>query len=395
MGCFDSKMDSKRKALADDWTGSDFAFAVGGIATLDEFCPLDKLVLKFCGGEGKELKDGLGGAENKIAALEEAKGKELGGKIFEALKKLHGDYKGGKDDGEKKVFGKYTAKEAFEQIDFAVKKWCEKSGLEHKLEEEAPATAPDGMEMAAAMEEAMEGGEEMMGEMMAAAAPKKETPEFDATFGECAKPEDIPKLLAGMCVCYPAFGDAVKAQVLDHEFGGSGPEDLGGVAAASGAFVDAQEKEGADCFGCAWLTEDELADLKEAAEAKTTKALVFPGLITAWADKDSAVGNAGECPSGKKKVVFTGNFKAFKVGDKALVIHRQFAKIKELKEEDGGHTCELEDFADAVFESVAAWTEKVKALAAAGTAVAEAGMEAAMEAMGDKPDEMMMDPPAE
>merc|ERR1712032_1194793 len=98
------------------------AFGVGGIATFEEFCPLDKLVVKF----------------------------------FEALKKLHEEYKGGKDDGEKMLFGKYTAKEAFTQIDSAVKMWCAKSGLEHKLEEEAPAAAPDGME-AMAMEEAMEG----------------------------------------------------------------------------------------------------------------------------------------------------------------------------------------------------------------------------------------------
>merc|ERR1712086_1087529 len=116
MGCFDSKMDAKRKALADDWTGSEYAFAVGGITTLDEFCPLDKLAVKFCGGEGKELKDGIG--ELAEAKLAEDKAKELGNKIFEALKKL---------------FGKYTAKEAFEQIDGAVKLWCEKSGLEHKF----------------------------------------------------------------------------------------------------------------------------------------------------------------------------------------------------------------------------------------------------------------------
>merc|ERR1712032_1624431 len=134
------------------------AFGVGGIATFEEFCPLDKLVVKF----------------------------------FEALKKLHEEYKGGKDDGEKMLFGKYTAKEAFTQIDSAVKMWCAKSGLEHKLEEEAPAAAPDGME-AMAMEEAMEGGED--------------------AFGEIAGPGEIPKLLLAMIVCYPAFGDAVKAQV--------------------------------------------------------------------------------------------------------------------------------------------------------------------------------------
>ena len=60
MGCLDSKMDAKRKALADDWTGGEYAFAVGTIATLDEFCPLDKLAVKFCCGEAKELKDGIG-----------------------------------------------------------------------------------------------------------------------------------------------------------------------------------------------------------------------------------------------------------------------------------------------------------------------------------------------
>lgn len=297
MGCFDSKMDSKRKALADDWTGSDYAFGVGGIATFEEFCPVDKLVFKFCGGEGKEIADGLGEVtDHKLA---EEKAKELGGKIFEALKKLHEEYKGGKDDGEKMVFGKYTAKEAFTQIDSAVKLWCSKSGLDHKLEEEKPADAPDGMEMMA-MEEAMEGGEEMMeGMMMGDAKPAKTTPGEDA-FGEIAGPGEIPKLLLAMMVCYPAFGDAVKAQVLDHEFGGSGSEDFAAVAACTGNFVEAQEKEEAESWGCAWLTEDELAELKEVSEAKTVKALVFPGICVAWTDKDGAVANGGTCPSGKK-----------------------------------------------------------------------------------------------
>ena len=397
MGCFDSKMDAKRKALADDWTGGEYAFAVGSVGTLDEFCPLDKIAVKFCGGEGKELKDGIG--ELADAKLAEDKAKELGEKIFEALKKLHGEFKGGKDDGEKKVFGKYTAKEAFEHIDAAVKLWCDKGGLEHKMEEEAAATAPEGMEMMEAAMEEMEGGEMMEGEMAAAAAPKRDTPAIDA-FGEIAGPGEIPKLLLAMCVCYPAFGDAVKAQVLDYELGGSGSEDLAAVATIVGAFVDAGEKADSESWGCAWVTEDELAELKEVHAAKETSALVFPGTVVAWADKDTAVGCAGECPSGKKKVIFKFNGKVLKpCGDKAIVFHRQFAKLTELKEEDGATVVELADFTEAAFATVAEWSAKVKELAEAAAAAAAAGADAVKDAMMDgemmMEGEMMMDPPAE
>jgi len=110
-------MDAKRKALADDWTGGEFAYAVGSISTYDEFCPLDKLVVKFVGGEGKELKDGIGElTDHKLA---EDKAKELGGKIWEALKAVHAEFKE-KKDSDDKVFGKYTGKEAFTQVDAAV-----------------------------------------------------------------------------------------------------------------------------------------------------------------------------------------------------------------------------------------------------------------------------------
>lgn len=85
----------------------------------------------------------------------------------------------------------------------------------------------------------------MMGDGMmmdAAAAPKRATPEASA-FGELAGPGEIPKILLAMYACYPAFGDAVKAQVLDHDFGGSGSDDLAAVATILGGYVDAQERE--------------------------------------------------------------------------------------------------------------------------------------------------------
>ena len=389
MGCLDSKMDAKRKALADDWTGGEYAYAVGGITSLDAFCPLDKLAVKFCGGEAKELKDGIGELTDK--KLAEDKAKELGEKIWTALKKLHADFKADKDS-DKKVFGKYTAKEAFEQIDGAVKKWCEKSGLEHKLEEEAAAKAPEGMEMMDG-DMAMEGGDEMMaadGMAMAATAAKRETPGFD-TFTDTDGPAGIPKLLLAMYVAFPAFGDAVKAQVLDYEFGGSGSDDLAAVATIVGGLVDAEEKEAGASFGCAWITSDDVEELK-GLDTKVS-ALVFPGTVVAWVDKDTAIGCAGEKPEGKTKCVFEFAGKRMKCdGDKAFVFHRQFAKVKEVKEEDGALMVTLEDFEEAVSATVAEWSEKVKKAAEGAGAAVEAAKDAADMAMGG---DMAMDPPAD
>merc|ERR1712032_829049 len=73
-------------------------------------------------------------------------------------------------------------------------------------------------------------------------------------------------------------------------------------------------------------------------------------------------------------VIFHFKGKVYKVGDKAHVFHRQFAKISELKEEGGVHTCVLEDFAEACFKTVAEWSDKVKAAAAVA---GEAAMEVA------------------
>ena len=112
MGCFGSRMDSRRKALDKDWTGTEFAFAVANIKTLDGFCPLDKIAVAFCGGEGKEIKDGIGELDG--GKMAEDKAKELGKKIFESMEKLYNDlvddFKDGTKEGE--VFGKYTGTDA-------------------------------------------------------------------------------------------------------------------------------------------------------------------------------------------------------------------------------------------------------------------------------------------
>ena len=307
MGCFGSRTDSRRKGLTDDWTGCEFAFNIGSISTLDGCSPLDKIVIKFAGGEGKELTEKLTLEEAKLA---EDKAKEFGEKIFTALKALEADFKGDKDSTDK-VKAKYTGKEAYEQIKAACDLWCEKSGLEHKMEAEATAAAPEGMEMMmemAAEGEAMEGGEEMAaapeGEAMgdAPAAAKRETPAI-ADFGEIAGPGEIPKLLTAMMVCYPAFGDAVKQQVMSAELGGDDDGSFAEVAAITGAFVNAGEKADSESFGAAWLTAEDLEELDEAFKAKDASCLIFPGVVTAWPTKEAAIANAGE-GNGKKQVVF-------------------------------------------------------------------------------------------
>ena len=380
--------------MDDDWTGCEYAFAIGGVATLDGCSPLDKIVAKFAGGEGKELSEKLTLEEAKLA---EDKAKELGEKIFTAIKALHEKFKGDKDSDDK-VKGKYSGKDAFAQIDAAAKLWCEKSGLEHKMEEEATAAAPEGMEGMMEMmadAEAMEGGEMMDGEMAAAAdapaAAKRETPEISA-FGEIAGPGEIPKLLTAMMVCYPAFGDAVKTQVVGYELGGDGDDSFAEVAAITGAYVNAGEKADGESFGAAWLGAEDLEELETAFKAKDTSALIFPGVVTAWADKDTAVGNAGEA-SGKTQVIFKFAGKVMKpCGDKAVVFCRQFAKIKDLKDEDGKKVCELEDFTEAAFATVKEYTEKFEELAKAAAAAAAAAGDMAMEPMMEEAP--MMEEPA-
>ena len=254
------------------------------------------------------------------------------------------------------------------------------------------AKAPEGMEGEgekaegdAAMNEGGEEGkeEEKKEEGAAATAPKKESPAADA-FGDIAEKVDLPKLLLAMYVCFPAFGDAVKAQVLDYDFDGSGSDDLAAAATLIGAYADAQEKAEGESWGCAWCTDADLEELKAAAAEGSKQALVFPGTVVAWADQETAVGNGGE-GAGKKKVIFKFAGKHFKpAGDKAVVFHRQFATISKLEEKDGVTTVELADFADAVFKTVAEWSAKVKALGEAGAAAVEGAKEAAE---GDKPKE--------
>lgn len=384
-------MDSRRKALDKDWTGTEFAFAVANIKTLDGFCPLDKIAVAFCGGEGKEIKDGIGELDG--GKMAEDKAKELGKKIFESMEKLYNDlvddFKDGTKEGE--VFGKYTGTDAIAQMDACLKTYAEKSGvegLEWPKKAEATAEMMDAGMMEGMMEgeaAAMEGGEMMdaAAEGEAAAAPKKMSLIAADAFGEAAGPAELPKLLLSLMFVHPVFGDAVKSETMHWELGGDSNKDFDSVATIVGAFVNAGEKAEADSFGCAALNADDLEELKAVVEAKTDQALVFPGIVGGWAGEEDALGQC-EGGDGKTKVLFKFKGKVMKpAGDKLHVFCRQFAKVESLEEAAEGKdfmVCTLSDYADHVYASVAEY-------AAAATAAKEA-----LEAIKD---EVMMEPKME
>lgn len=315
---------------------------------------------------------------------------------------LVSDYKDGTKEGE--VMGKYTGTEAIDQMNKCLTDFSEKSKLgdDFKWPKAAEAAAGEmemmGMEEMMAEAEAMEGGEEMAaemgGEMMmeeAAMAKKMQLVAADA-FGECEGPTELPKLLLSLMFVYPVFGDAVKAQTVQCELGGDNYKDFAAIATMVGAFAKSQCTEDGASFGMAVLCEEDLEELKEIETMKTDSALVFPGIVGAWADQADAEGQCNAA-DGKTKVLFKFNGKTKKFGDKLVVMNRAFAKLDSLEAPTDSckyYVATLSDFADHVFETVEEYTKAVTAAAEAAAAVADE-VKDAME--GDKmmEGEMMME----
>merc|ERR1712147_265420 len=238
-------------------------------------------------------------------------------------------------------------------------------------------------------EEAAAEGEAKMEEGMAAAMAL-----FTAeSFGEFGGATDIPKLLTALMMLYPVFGDKVKSEVMFYELGGdSGSDSFAAVAAVTGAYVNAGEKAEADSFGGAWLSAEDLEELTEVSKSEGKSALVFPGVVAAFAEEADALGQMAKV-EGKKKVLFKFKGKVLKpAGDKVNVFCRQFAKVESLAEPAEGvehYVCTLSDFSEFVFATVKEYSEKVAAVAAAAGAVkdaVEAKVDEAADKMGeDKP----------
>lgn len=191
---------------------------------------------------------------------------------------------------------------------------------------------------------------------------------------------EIPKLFLALMISYPVFGDAVKAATMAYDLGGDkAAYNFGSIAALVGAYGKAQLAEAAEeeAFGAAWLTSDDMDELKEVADQKDVKALVFPGIVGAWTDQGDALGQAPKA-DGKTQVLFKFKGKAFKpAGDKLKVFCRQFAKVESLEAPAGDakySVCTLSDYTTHVFENVEAWK---KACDTVGAVVADAKGEGA------------------
>jgi len=143
--------------------------------------------------------------------------------------------------------------------------------------------------------------------------------------------------------------------------------------------------------------------LKEVNEQKDVKALIFPGVVGAWADEASALGQAAEVKD-KTKVLFKFKGKVLKpAGDKLHVFNRQFSKIESLAEptDDTKYwVATLSDYTEHVCASIEEWKKKVEAVAAVASDVKEAVEEAKENKEGEGEGDMMMaeapamDPPA-
>lgn len=139
MGCFGSREDSRRKAFDDDWTGTDYAFTPGSVKDLQAFCPLDKIVLNWL-KDKKELKDAF------ELPLDEAKAKEIATEAWAAMKEFTKSLEKGKDsDKDGEVFGKYSGKDAYAQMDAVMTAFAEKSACGLVWPEAAAAEKPEGM----------------------------------------------------------------------------------------------------------------------------------------------------------------------------------------------------------------------------------------------------------
>ena len=162
------------------------------------------------------------------------------------------------------------------------------------------------------------------------------------------------------------------------------------VATIAAAYVNAGEAAEADSFGCAVLNDDDLEELKAVVGAKEDQALVFPGVVGAWASEEDALGQCNDA-TGKTKVLFKFKGKVMKpAGDKLHVFCRQFATVESLEDPAEGKdfmVCTLGNYTEKVFATVAEYTtaaaEAVKALEALKDKVEDKMMEGEMMAEGE------------
>jgi len=257
------------------------------------------------------------GALEKISDLFNAgdaeRAQKLGEHLYNSVK-THLDWikgEGGEDlTIDKVMFKKYQYRDCREAFEAVFKNLTEVSKVEIKAEE-APAGEVAPAEGEAPVEgDAAEGGEgdaaAVDAPVDAAAAPVLPTfnPFADMDPSTAGGLDKMGEMLTMCAIKYPFFGDLVKAQLMKFEFN----SECGGetTLAAAAGLIAAHVSAGATASKEAWFSGlvggDDFDELTEMATRKDE--ILFPGMMTGWADKEQALAHLGSLTGDGKRVIY-------------------------------------------------------------------------------------------
>ena len=239
---------------------------------------------------------------------------KLGENLYNSVK-THLDWikeQGGEDlTIDKVMFKKYQYRDCREAFEAVFTNLTEVSKVEIKAEE-APAgdAAPAEGDAAVAEDAAAEGGDEAAPEGDAAAAgdaaPALPTfsPFKDMDCSTAGGLDKIGEMLTMCAIKYPMFGDLVKAQLMKFEFNSEcgGETTLAAAAGLIGAHVSAGATTSKEVWFSGLVGGDDFDELTEMATRKDE--ILFPGMMTGWADKAQALEHLGSLTGDGKRVIY-------------------------------------------------------------------------------------------
>lgn len=315
------------------------------------------------------------------------------------------------------MFKKYQYKDAREAFEAVFKNLTEVSKVEIKADEPAAAEGDKPAEEAPAEGDA-EGGEEAAAEDKPAedAAPALPTfnPFADMDPTSAGGLDKMGDMLTQCAIKYPFFGELVKAQLMKYEFNADcgGETSLAAAAGLIAAHVGAGATNSKEVWFSGLVGGDDFDELTEMATRKDE--ILFPWMMTGWADKQQALDHLGSLTGDGKRVIYHATTNIMEVGA-ALATYRYSAQVESMAEESGVHMIELTELEaplrNKLSESYKEWEglvaealkkleeEKAAAAAAAAAAAEEAAKEGEKPAEGEAPaegeDKPAEEPPAE
>jgi len=238
---------------------------------------------------------------------------KLGENLYNSVK-THLDWikeQGGEDlTIDKVMFKKYQYRDCREAFEAVFSNLTEVSKVEIKAAD-PPAGEDAPKEEAPAEGEAAEGGDAAEGDAAPAegdAAAAVVLPTF-APFKDmdCTSAGGLDKIGEMLTMCaikYPMFGDLVKAQLMKFEFNSEcgGETSLAAAAGLIGAHVSAGATASKEVWFSGLVGGDDFDELTEMATRKDE--ILFPGMMTGWADKAQALEHLGSLTGDGKRVIY-------------------------------------------------------------------------------------------